>query len=294
MIRARSRLQLSLCSRQFIVAACAGALLLISNVSLRAATIMLDIDSMGMNIGEVTVLTNDDVPMGSNGDVKANFVHNQMNFAEAAEAAWGGHFNWLNIVRSGTANTTPDDPDQPGQQQVGFPWVDPLPGGNLGFGFNLVDDMKPFYWSEENTEVADATNEGTNTFMFFDRPENDPNVMWNFETYLVAVPGPVGQMAAMTFHILGGFKWKFNENAMDENLITNLMEIPVNAMTINALIADINNVLDRHDAFEDWSVTSHIPEPTSLTLLGITALGFCGVRIRRRRHDVRPVTTQAA
>ncbi len=36
-----------------------------------------------------------------------------------------------------------------------------------------------------------------------------------------------------------------------------------------------------------------IPEPTSLALLGITAAGYCGVRIRRRRIDRSLNTTQA-
>ncbi len=37
-----------------------------------------------------------------------------------------------------------------------------------------------------------------------------------------------------------------------------------------------------------------VPEPTSLALLGMTAAGFCGVRIRRRRKGDTANTTQAA
>ncbi len=37
-----------------------------------------------------------------------------------------------------------------------------------------------------------------------------------------------------------------------------------------------------------------IPEPTSLALLGMTAAGFCGVRLRRRRNDNTADNTQAA
>ncbi len=37
-----------------------------------------------------------------------------------------------------------------------------------------------------------------------------------------------------------------------------------------------------------------IPEPTSLALLGMTAVGFCGVRLRRRRQAGTADSTQAA
>ncbi len=48
------------------------------------------------------------------------------------------------------------------------------------------------------------------------------------------------------------------------------------------------------DNFVLTPTAASIPEPTSLALLGMTAAGFCGVRIRRRRKDDSADTARAA
>ena len=268
-------------------------------------TLHIDVNCimMGMstNVGTIAVGTNGGGISTNQGDIKATFSHNQTDFDAAAEICWAGHFNWLNIVRSGMpANSTPDDPDQPGQQDVTFPWVDTLPGGNLGtggsgFNFNTHDDFKPFYWSEEaiangpgpEDDVVEEVSLNTmgNSLMYFDHPQNAAGTMWQFETYLVGAAGPIGDMTAMAFHVLAGFKWKFtdiNDANFNGEIISNLMEIPVNINTLPALIADLNGVLDRHAGFRDWNITNqiHIPEPASVALVIVA----CGWTLATRRR----------
>ncbi len=52
--------------------------------------------------------------------------------------------------------------------------------------------------------------------------------------------------------------------------------------------------VETFDADNFQFVTASVPEPTSLALLGMTAAGFCGVRIRRRRKDETADSTQVA
>jgi hypothetical protein len=264
----------------------------LETLSIDVACIGEDCDSHP--IGEVVVGTNGAGISTNLGDIKAEFTHNQVDFETAAEICCAGHFNWLNIVRSGTpAGSTPDDPDQAGQQNQTFPWVDPLPGGNLGFGFNLHDDNLPYYWSEQTLAngpgAADdvveevSLNTAGSTLSYFDHPTNSAGTTWNFETYLVAVAGPVGDLVRKKFQVIAGFSWTFTDinNANDNGeIISNLMEIPVNMASLPALIADLNGVLDRHDGFEDWTIMKNIciPEPSTFALLFVLGLAAASRR----------------
>ena len=78
-------------------------------------------------LGMLTVNTNADA--GVNGDVSASFTLNSGSPANFN----GGHFNWLNIVETGSPIFRPRDPTNPAQL-VNFPWVDPLDGGSFGGG----------------------------------------------------------------------------------------------------------------------------------------------------------------
>lgn len=247
---------------------------------------MINIPIMG--VGSIDVKTNGDVPMGSDGDIKATFTHTHANFAAAAQAAcMGGHFNWVNIVRNmPMPGSVPNHPDT--MMPVTAPWVDPLPGGTFGGGFSDPADKLPFYYEEKDAipsspefdglPVTDQIDEMAKTLMFFDRPENQPNTMWEFETYLVCVSGAIGQMDDMRFSVVAGFKWKFNEDAMDMNSITNLMTLDTsNNAAINM---DLNTIMDGYMMLQDWEAVMMVPGPGAATLLAVSGVLVMG---RRRR-----------
>ncbi len=238
-------------------------------------------------LGSINILTNADVAGGSDGDIKATFTHTKDSFAAAADmAACGGHFNWLNIVRAmPTPGAVPNHPDT--GNAVTSPWVDPLPGGTFGGGFNDPADKLPFYYDEKDGDpntpgfqgipLAPQISEANKTLMFFDRPENQPNTMWEFETYLTVVPGDIGQMDNMCFAVIAGFKWKFNESAGDVNSITNLMALNLGDRT--AVNMDLNNIMDGYMMLQDWTVKNKVPAPGAMSLLAMAGL----VATRRRR-----------
>jgi hypothetical protein len=156
-----------------------------------------------LTLGTLTVNTNGDA--GATGDTGALFTLTSGSPANFN----GGHFNWLNIVESGSANFRPRDPTNPAQR-VNFPWVDPLDGGSFGFGFNDPADHLPFYWDEGAPLTAPLTNHiNGNVLDFFDHPSSGTaNTTADFDTYLVFVKGPIGQTANRTFDVLAGWDWK--------------------------------------------------------------------------------------
>ncbi|MDZ4659409.1 MAG: PEP-CTERM sorting domain-containing protein [Bythopirellula sp.] len=265
-------------------------------------TLSIDVACVGEDcglhpVGELVVGTNGGGISTNQGDIKAEFTHNQVDFDTAAELCCAGHFNWLNVVRSGSpAGSTPDDPDQAGQQNQTFPWVDPLRGGNLGFGFDLHDDNLPYYWSEQviangpgpddNVVEEVSLNTAGATLSYFDHPTNAAGTTWQFETYLVAVAGPVGDLVKKRFQVIAGFSWIFTDiNNANNNgeIISNLLEIPVNMATLPALITNLNGVLDRHEGFKDWTIMKNIcvPEPSSLAIMVVM---FAMVAAGRKRR----------
>lgn len=260
---------------------CVGGMVGLAGVT-QAAVINIPIPGLGA----ISVQTNDDVTDGSNGDIKATFTHTKDSFAAAAEAACcGGHFNWLNIVRAmPTPGSVPNHPDT--GMAVTSPWVDPLPGGTFGGGFNDPADKLPFYYDEKDGDpmtpgfqgipLAPQISETNKTLMFFDRPENQPNTMWEFETYLTCVAGDIGQMDEMCFSVIAGFKWKFNESAADANSITNLMTLNLGDRT--AINMDLNNIMDGYMMLQDWTVKNKVPAPGTMSLLAMAGL----VAVRRR------------
>lgn len=218
-------------------------------------TLSIDVDSANVNIGNVTVnadSTEDDIFSG----VEATFSHTLSDFETAAKKSGGGHFNWLTLVSSGTnlKNQNPDDPSRSGQQPAPYPRIDPLKGGNLGFGFYLSDDSLPFYWGEESPTADEVPNNiDGNQFTFVDVPNlsTSEGAVWNFETYLVSVPGEVSQTEDKTFTPLMGFEWQFEQVDTDPNIrkINGLKEIEPDT-------AELNTVLAKQHNFPEWEAVS--------------------------------------
>jgi hypothetical protein len=253
----------------------------------------------GAAVGTLSVWSNLDVPTphGSetngtpaSGDVYATFTaRDGMTLADAAAGfgVAGGHFNWLSVVLNGSgpagmspeAANTPDDPDRPGLQHVAFPFVDPLPGGNTGFGFaHQPADALPFYWGEGPGDVLPLGQHIRGSSLEFgDHPANAAGVSWDFRTYLCVMPGAAGQTAEKRFQVLGGFQWTFRESD------------PAGAQEasgLSALVVDssdtgrINLALAGAGAFSSWSAV--VPEPGTAGLLAIVIGLFLSQRCRRR------------
>ena len=272
-----------------------SGMLFLSPYKVVAATLdkPITVSCMGQDVGNITINFDDDSTTPYTG-IEAKFTHTLANFNAAANQCWGGHFNWLNIVRDGTnVDQNPRNPfifqDKNVEEHAMYPWVDPLSGGNLGFTYvpPAPDDTLPFYWGEKPPTATEVTdNIMGNMFKFSDKPNlARPNFpegrMWNFETYLVSVPGAIGQMDNMTFHLLTGFKWKFTQGATrNNNTIMNVMPIATDAN-------DINNILKKkvmfmnmefNQNFPEWTaidIKNHpIPEPSSV--FGLLLLGTLG------------------
>jgi hypothetical protein len=238
----------------------------------------------------LTALTNADAVgdgrTGNNGDILGRAI---LPFG-VPTAFNGGHFNWLNVVRNGSADFRPGDPrnrDNP----VNFPWIDPLSGGNIGptgrlpAPFDLPADTLPFYWDEaapNPTEVADHSN--GRTLFFNDHPTDPgiPNGTASFETYLIFDKGPIGQTAITTFDVLGGFRWTFTENAAGDGelAISNLGFIELTTALLSQLNSDLHQPYD----FPAWNA---VPEPESLVLLLVGLLFVVLMRPRRFHLNIR-------
>ena len=237
----------------------------------------LTVNCMGENVGTIEVFEDTNDPL-----VFAYFEHNQANFSEAANQCWGGHFNWFQIATPSMGvippGNVPIDPPTP--------FVDPLSGGNGGSGSGAVADTLPFYLNEKTGTGIDPKTLLTNQIMgrrllYEDSPNGHPDGgMIEFETYLVSVPGEIGQMDKMTFHLLTGFKWKFTQVDSTTRTITNLMPITPD-------LPKINEILKKDYNFPNWTaidINHHsTPEPTStLSLLVLGALG-AGSTLKRKQ-----------
>jgi hypothetical protein len=226
-------------------------------------------------LGPLTLTVSTNADAGAVGDISA-----AATLSSGSPISFnGGHLNWLNVVRNGSADFRPGDP-RDRTRQVNFPWIDPLSGGNIGFRFDLADDTLPFYWGEQAptaTEVPDHTV--GRTLNFFDHPSDPgvPNGFADFETYLLFIKGPVGQTANKTFDVLGGFDWTFTENATGtgELAISNLGF----AVITQALLSQLDGDLQRPYNFPGWHA---VPEPESLWLLFV-GLVFVMTRSRLAR-----------
>jgi PEP-CTERM motif len=245
----------------------------------------LQVNCQAVNCGTVNVQTNADASGGTgvNGDITAQF--NAVPSLMAAMAQCCGHFNWMNIVVSGTANTTPQDPNNPANHAA-FPWIDPADGGSFGFGFNDPADNLPFYYDEQPVVggIPLAGQITGNTLNYFDHPSNAANVTWTFDTYLVLVAGAAGQTTDENFAPLVGFTWTFTENAAGNGqlAISGLAALTINAATLTS----INNALDapQNDNFGTWTAVNQsqiCPEPGTEAML-LAGLGVFLLYQRRR------------
>ncbi len=292
-----------------------GVLLLVPSKGVAITLAPLKVNCMGTEVGTIDVDTGDHTIPGTNisingiTDIKGTFTTTLASLDAAANQCWGGHFNWLNIVRSTMMGATlpnpkPAPPPAPVPPPVTPPFIDPLSGGNFFGKEGNDDDDKPFYWNQTALPLITMGK----SFMFFDEPQNVEGAMVNFETYLVAVPGGIEQMGMqdMTFHVLTGFKWKFTqvtpkETPLLRNTITELMAIN------NPDVVDINKVLKAKQNFPGWTaidIRNHckpkppqqksnlntqevnvcsVPEPSST--LGLLALGTLGAASTLKRKQ---------
>ena len=245
----------------------------------------VQIACQGVNCGTVDVQTNADARAGTgvNGDITATFT--AVPSYAAAMAACCGHFNWMNIVTAGTANSTPQDPNN-NANHAAFPWIDPADGGSFGFGFNDPADHLPFYYDEQPVVggIQLAGQIAGNVLNYFDHPQNAANVTWTFETYLVLIRGPVGQTDDKHFAPLMGWTWTFTENAAGNGqlAISNLALLTINA----ARITGINTALDaaQNNNFSAWDAidaASVCPEPGTVAMLFV-GLGLLLIAKRQR------------
>jgi len=238
----------------------------------QAATLgPLAVSCQGVACGNVNVATNTDAQAGAGvaGDISATFTA-APNLA-AAMLQCCGHFNWMNIVISATANSTPQDPNN-NANHAATPWIDPADGGSFGFGFNDPADHLPFYYDEQPVAGGGIQLAGQiagNVLNYFDHPNNAANVTWTFETYLVLIRGNAGQTDDRHFTPLVGFTWVFTENATATgSTITGLGALPINA----ARITSINNALaaPQNNNFNTWSAISAdqmCPEPGTVIMM---------------------------
>ena len=236
-----------------------------------------DVNCGGVKVGELRARSNFVNPFDN---VTANFTAGaggvNFNINTAATQCKSGHFNWMNIVRNGTAGVTPDDPSQAGNQAVAYPWVDPLSGGNRALSTDpQSDDVNlPGYWTEAAPTPGElATHINGNVLDYSDQPQNAANVTANFETYLLGIPGDIGQTSHPTIAIFGAFTWTFTMSANgNTSTINNVAFLPIAA----AAVASVNAVLSAARNFPNWTA---VPEPGSLSLLLVGALAL----LRRRR-----------
>lgn len=240
----------------------------------RAAEVNIPVKDMhGDDAGSIDVTTSTDA-MGKVTIVADYVPEENTTTDQAAEALWGDHLNWVNIVVTGTPGATPDDPDGGGSQD--YPLLDPLPGGNSGGGFAEVDaDDLPFYLDENNAnddgglsaqDLMDNLSPGS--LVFEDGPSYTGEVMWKFNTYLAAINGGIDASDTdKTFHIVAGFMWTFNQDTSGVKTITNIMPITIDNSTIKSHLDLVNTAMDDHAATKDWEATSHIPEPATLAVL---------------------------
>lgn len=231
------------------------------------------------------------------GAILARFQHNKASNSEAAKAAWGGHFQWVNIVTGETG----DHPRDENGEEVKPPYIDPLPGRSSIF----IGDRLPFFWDEKDPIPStpqfegDTPNDADLDFgdggkdglpEFVDAPRGGADEMVEFETWLVAVPGDVGQMDSMEFHLLAGFKWKVNEGGADEGdeSIPLLMPLdPLSPRNVTSALERFNGKAGAlaRSGFGEWTATTHLPvsespEPGTFALMG---LGLAGLAWRRRK-----------
>lgn len=249
----------------------ASGVLLLSNPTTANAIDPIAVNCMGKTVGSIEILGDSNDPL-----MYGWFEHNKTSFVEAATQCWGGHFNWFQIAKPSMGIMPPMS------VPMDSPFVDPLSGGNGGTGNGAVADNLPFYFNEKSGEgIAPETlltNQILGKRLFYeDSPMKHPNGgMIEFETYLVSVPGGIGQMDKMTFHILTGFKWKFTQVNSTTRTTTNLMPITPD-------LKKINEVLKKQYNFPNWTaidINHHsVPEPS--LILGLALVTGVGLWVKR-------------
>jgi hypothetical protein len=227
-------------------------------------------------IGTLAAWSGTDVPAlrgsgtagaGRAGDVFASFdAHAGQTLAATTAGAGGGHWDWLNLVYAGggasgtsaAAANTPRDPTAGTVAHVPFPWVDPVSGGNSGFGYAAQPaDAEPFYWGELAGDSLPLGPHMTATSLtYFDHPVNLTGVYWDVATYLCAVPGDAGQSSQQSFLPVTGFTWRFTQGVSGE-VASGLSLAPLDASSITG----INQAL-RNSGFAGWSAAL-VPEPAA-------------------------------
>lgn len=240
---------------------------LVLTVTAMADPISQPVTFGGHVLGTLSVATLYDTsePSPNNAFISAAFEDSSGSLNGTAEAIGGNHFNWLQIVTSGTttAGVTP--------QNVPYPFIDPLSGGNNPKA-GQTSDRLPYYWSEtggSNSELETAID--GNKLGYSDQPVNFANTTLHFETYLVDADNAVAQSTPATFTVLAGFNWTFLENAQGKgSTISDVSFFPPNEAFVDSALAQPYN-------FPGWSATATtaVPEPRflfPLSLLGLLLL----------------------
>jgi hypothetical protein len=199
-------------------------------------------------------------------EIYADFTFSDA-FNESILDGWY-NFRWVQVV---TEESTPVPP------LFTIPSIDPLPKqymGGIAENAKFADNL-PYYDPETRKEGISSS--------FLDQPIRPAGSILKFDTFLVAEDITAGDFAGQQFSVLAGFNWTYT--AGDPAKSTTGVQIAIEAATI----AGINTALGNDDTFKTWTALKPqslkpCPEPTSLTVFGLGALGLVGWRLRRSKE----------